>query len=65
MNDEAKPHILVVEDDQSLADWIGDYLLENNFDISIANRGSRRFHCLTVQYKLNDLHMNQLPTIFL
>ncbi len=39
MSDEPKPHILVVEDDPSLADWIGDYLLENNFDIALANRG--------------------------
>ncbi|MBX2836506.1 MAG: response regulator transcription factor [Gammaproteobacteria bacterium] len=33
------PYILIVEDDKSLADWIGDYLLENHFDIAIADRG--------------------------
>jgi len=39
MGESKKPFILVVEDDQSLADWIGDYLLENEFDIAVANRG--------------------------
>jgi len=34
-----RPHVLVVEDDPSLADWICNYLLENDFSISIANRG--------------------------
>ncbi|MFK7857375.1 MAG: response regulator [Granulosicoccus sp.] len=32
-------HILVVEDDASLAQWIADYLTENNYQVSIANRG--------------------------
>jgi two-component system OmpR family response regulator/two-component system response regulator RstA len=48
MSDETKPHILVVEDDQSLADWIGDYLLENNFDISIANRGDEAVNLVKI-----------------
>ncbi len=39
MSNIPKPYILVVEDDQSLADWMADYMLENGFDISIANRG--------------------------
>ncbi|MFK8082123.1 MAG: response regulator [Granulosicoccus sp.] len=32
-------HILVVEDDASLAQWIADYLTENHYQVSIANRG--------------------------
>lgn len=39
MQAESKPYILVVEDDKSLAEWISDYLTENNFDVAIANRG--------------------------
>jgi two-component system, OmpR family, response regulator len=34
-----RPHILVVEDDPSLADWIIDYLVSQNFTVSFANRG--------------------------
>ncbi len=48
MSDAPKPHILVVEDDQSLADWMGDYLLENNFDISIANRGDEAVNLVKI-----------------
>jgi len=33
------PLILVVEDDRSLANWISDYLLENQFEVMLANRG--------------------------
>jgi len=29
----------VVEDDRSLANWISDYLLENDFEVMLANRG--------------------------
>ncbi len=32
-------HILVVEDDPSLAEWVADYLLEHGYQVSIANRG--------------------------
>ncbi len=32
-------HILVVEDDPSLAEWISDYLIEQGFCITLANRG--------------------------
>ncbi len=34
-----KPHILVVEDDTSLAEWIIDYLASQGFSVSFANRG--------------------------
>lgn len=32
-------HILVVEDDPSIAGWISDYLIKHGFEISIADRG--------------------------
>lgn len=38
MND-AQTHILVVEDDASLATWISDYLTDHGFLVSVANRG--------------------------
>lgn len=37
--DSIMEHILVVEDDASLAEWIADYLTENNYQVSVANRG--------------------------
>ena len=39
MTDSQKAYVLIVEDDSSIAEWIGDYLIENQFDIAIANRG--------------------------
>ncbi len=38
MNDESE-HILVVEDDASLSEWICDYLNEHGFEVTVANRG--------------------------
>ncbi len=32
-------HILVVEDDASLSEWICDYLNEHGYQVSVANRG--------------------------
>ncbi|MCZ4337269.1 response regulator transcription factor [Shewanella colwelliana] len=32
-------HILVVEDDTSLAEWIGDYLLDHGYGITVASQG--------------------------
>ena len=32
-------HIMVVEDDQSLADWIADYLTSHDYVVTVANRG--------------------------
>lgn len=43
-----KPHILVVEDDQSLADWMCDYLLDNHFDISVSNRGDEAINLIKI-----------------
>lgn len=36
---DEQAHILVVEDDASLAEWVADYLLSNGFQVSVANRG--------------------------
>jgi len=36
-----KPLVLVVEDDRSLANWISDFLIENNFQVAVANRGDK------------------------
>lgn len=33
------PHILVVEDDQSISEWISDYLNGHGFEVSVADRG--------------------------
>ena len=32
-------HILVVEDDPSLSEWISDYLVDHGYEVSVANRG--------------------------
>ncbi|PKG56377.1 DNA-binding response regulator [Shewanella sp. Choline-02u-19] len=32
-------HILIVEDDASLAEWISDYLLEHGYGITVASQG--------------------------
>lgn len=48
MSDIPKPYILIVEDDPSLANWIGDYLIENGFDISIANRGDEAVNLVKI-----------------
>jgi DNA-binding response OmpR family regulator len=34
-----KKHILVVEDDTSLAEWISDYLLDHGYDVTVASQG--------------------------
>ncbi len=33
------PHILVVEDDKSISEWICDYLTTHGFEVSVADRG--------------------------
>lgn len=35
----AAQHIMVVEDDPSLADWMADYLGSHGFEVSVASRG--------------------------
>lgn len=39
MQTELTPHILVVEDDKSLADWIQEYLTNQGFRVSVVDRG--------------------------
>ena len=41
-------HILVVEDDASLASWIADYLIDNNYSITVANRGDEAINMIEV-----------------
>jgi len=36
---QERKRILVVEDDPSLASWMGDYLNDHDFEVTIANRG--------------------------
>ena len=31
-------HILVVEDDISLAEWISDYLLDHGYEVTVASQ---------------------------
>lgn len=39
MTDEQLTHILVVEDDASLANWMSDYLNDNGYLVTTANQG--------------------------
>lgn len=39
-------HILVVEDDASLASWIADYLIDNHYSITVANRGDEAINMI-------------------
>jgi len=32
-------HILVVEDDPSISEWVSDYLTGHGYEVSVANRG--------------------------
>lgn len=34
-----KRHIMLVEDDESLAQWFSDYLIDHGYEVSLANRG--------------------------
>jgi DNA-binding response OmpR family regulator len=34
-----KKHILVVEDDTSLAEWFSDYLLDHGYEVTVASQG--------------------------
>ncbi len=39
MTENDIPHILVVEDDPSLSEWIGDYLASQGYKVSFTDRG--------------------------
>lgn len=41
MNNDSKKYILIIEDDESLASWIADYLIDQNFLVGISNRGDQ------------------------
>ena len=41
MTSDAQPHILLVEDDTSLAEWIFDYLTAHGYRVSHINRGDQ------------------------
>lgn len=40
-------HILVVEDDASLAEWISDYLTDHGYMVTVANRGDTAVELIT------------------
>jgi len=40
-------HVLVVEDDPSISEWISDYLIGHGFEVSVANRGDRAVELIT------------------
>jgi len=39
-------HIMVVEDDESLASWIADYLNSHDFEVSVATRGDEALNLI-------------------
>lgn len=39
MNENQQPHILLIEDDASLAEWIRDYLVSHDYRVSHIHRG--------------------------
>lgn len=41
MNVSDPKHILIVEDDESLASWIADYLVSHDYIVSVATQGDR------------------------
>jgi len=41
MCNESNKYILIVEDDDSLASWIADYLTDQNFSVGVSNRGDQ------------------------
>lgn len=39
-------HILVVEDDRSLAEWVCEYLIDHGFMVTLATRGDEAIHLI-------------------
>ena len=39
-------HILVVEDDRSLAEWVCEYLIDQGYQVSLATRGDEAIHLI-------------------
>lgn len=40
-NEQLKKHIMLVEDDSSLAEWIGDFLTSEGYLVSLSDRGDK------------------------
>jgi len=49
-NTDTKFHVMVVEDDASLSEWIADYLTTHHYEVSVASRGDRALELI----KLDD-----------
>lgn len=49
MNEPLKKSILIVEDDESLANWLADYLASQNFEVCVANRGDYALELIQVE----------------
>jgi DNA-binding response OmpR family regulator len=47
-NQFQKPHIMLVEDDASLAVWVADYLTTQGFDVTIADNGIEAVNVIKV-----------------
>lgn len=47
---ETKFHVMVVEDDASLSEWIADYLTTHNYEVTVASRGDEALELI----KLDD-----------
>ncbi len=45
---EEQVHIMLVEDDESLAAWIADYLIANDFMVSVATRGDEALELIKI-----------------
>lgn len=46
MSTTVQPHILIVEDDDELAQWTGDYLSNKGFSVSIVGQGQQAIECI-------------------
>lgn len=59
-------HIMVVEDDPSLADWMADYLSSHGFEVSVASRGDdalELLHTDTPDALLLDLNLPNIDGV--
>ena len=45
-NPVASQHILVVEDDRYLAEWVCEYLIDQGYQVSLATRGDEAIHLI-------------------
>ena len=54
MTTDALPHILLVEDDLPLAEWIADYLIARDFRVTTTGRGDEAVEVIGMTGKSND-----------